>query len=446
MDRDFDIIIVGGGITGASILFTLSRFSKAKRILLIEKYNSYAQINSNSRNNAQTLHFGDIETNYTIDKARKVKQSAEVLLKYINSLPRKRKDDIMRICQKMVLAVGEEEIGSLEKTFSKEMHALFPSLKMLTRKEIAMVEPAVVKGRKEDEKISSLYSRTGYMVDFGKLTKSFASDADSARRANKPKAIFGTKVTNVQSRGDSYVLHTNKGEFSARFVIFAAGSYSLYFAKSMGYDKNLSILSVGGNFYYSRNVLRGKVYRVQIGGVPFAAVHADPDITNPNVTRFGPTVTVPPELERYHFDTFRDYFRTFDIDLPTIISLKNIFLSGDTRDIILRNATYDIPIIGKYAFLKKEVQKIVPSLGYSDIRMAGKIGGIRPQLIDKEKRELLLGESKIRGDNIIFNVTPSPGATSCLYNSLGDAKEATDAIGVDFDEHGFKETYCPFDR
>ena len=113
MDRDFDIIIVGGGITGASILFTLSRFSKAKRILLIEKYNSYAQINSNSRNNAQTLHFGDIETNYTIDKARKVKQSAEVLLKYINSLPRKRKDDIMRICQKMVLAVGEEEIGSI---------------------------------------------------------------------------------------------------------------------------------------------------------------------------------------------------------------------------------------------------------------------------------------------------------------------------------------------
>ena len=42
---------------------------------------------SESRNNAQTLHFGDIETNYTIEKARKVKHSAEVLLKYINSLP-----------------------------------------------------------------------------------------------------------------------------------------------------------------------------------------------------------------------------------------------------------------------------------------------------------------------------------------------------------------------
>ena len=339
MDRDFDIIIVGGGITGASILLTLSRFSKAKRILLIEKYNSYAQINSNSRNNAQTLHFGDIETNYTIEKARKVKHSAEVLLKYINSLPKKRKDDIMRICQKMVLAVGEEEIRSLEKTFSKEMHALFPSLKMLTRKEIAMVEPAIVKGRKEEEKIASLYSRTGYMVDFGKLTKSFASDADSARKVNKPKAIFGTKVTSVQSRGDSYLLHTNKGEFSARFVIFAAGSYSLYFAKSMGYDKNLSILSVGGNFYYSKNVLRGKVYRVQIGGVPFAAVHADPDITNPNVTRFGPTVTVPPELERYHFDTFRDYFRNAYLPIRGIsyVALRSIMsLVSPLRNMFLR--------------------------------------------------------------------------------------------------------------
>jgi hypothetical protein len=41
---------------------------------------------------------------------------------------------------------------------------------------------------------------------------------------------------------------------------------------------------------------------VQKGGIPFAAIHGDPDITDPNINRFGPTVTLPLELERRHND------------------------------------------------------------------------------------------------------------------------------------------------
>lgn len=34
--------------------------------------------------NSQTLHFGDIETNYTYDKAQKVKRTADMLKHYLN--------------------------------------------------------------------------------------------------------------------------------------------------------------------------------------------------------------------------------------------------------------------------------------------------------------------------------------------------------------------------
>ena len=36
--------------------------------------------------NSQTLHFGDIETNYTYDKATKVKRTADMMKNYLNNI------------------------------------------------------------------------------------------------------------------------------------------------------------------------------------------------------------------------------------------------------------------------------------------------------------------------------------------------------------------------
>ena len=89
MQDSYDVIIVGGGITGASLLYMLSRYTDAKRILLLEKFDSFAALNSNSINNAQTLHFGDIETNYSLEKSRETKEEAEIVLKYLSMLPKR---------------------------------------------------------------------------------------------------------------------------------------------------------------------------------------------------------------------------------------------------------------------------------------------------------------------------------------------------------------------
>ncbi len=39
---------------------------------------------------------------------------------------------------------------------------------------------------------------------------------------------------------------------------------------------------------------------------------------------------------------------------------------------------------------------------------------MRPQIIDKKNHKLLLGEAKLEEDGVIFNMTPSLGATSSL--------------------------------
>ena len=139
-------------------------------------------------------------------------------------------------------------------------------------------------------------------------------------------------------------------------------------------------------------------------------------------------------LEKRHLDTVIDYMKTFDFDIPTMVSLEKILFNKDIRRIIGNNMGYSVPGIGKYSFLKKEASKIVPSLKFENLRLNGDIGGIRPQMIDENKHALVLGAGKIKHDGVIFNITPSPGASSCLANSLKDMQYITEYLGAEFNK------------
>jgi len=49
-----------------SLLYTTAKFTDSDSLALIEKESEIATINSHHTNNSQTLHFGDIETDYTL--------------------------------------------------------------------------------------------------------------------------------------------------------------------------------------------------------------------------------------------------------------------------------------------------------------------------------------------------------------------------------------------
>lgn len=60
MGKEYDLIIVGGGIIGSALLYTASTYMDIKSVLLLEKYEDVALLNSSSNSNSQTLHWGDI--------------------------------------------------------------------------------------------------------------------------------------------------------------------------------------------------------------------------------------------------------------------------------------------------------------------------------------------------------------------------------------------------
>ena len=113
------MLIVGGGVVGTALLYTLSKYTDIKNIGLIEKYSDFGLVNSASYNNSQTLHFGDIETNYSIEKAKSVKRMADMVMKYLEAeKTTSQGKKLFSKYSKMVLAVGTGQVEGTEKKIS----------------------------------------------------------------------------------------------------------------------------------------------------------------------------------------------------------------------------------------------------------------------------------------------------------------------------------------
>ncbi|HEX7492788.1 MAG TPA: FAD-dependent oxidoreductase [Bacteroidales bacterium] len=434
----YDVLIVGGGVVGTALLYTLSKYTNIRNIGLIEKYADFGLVNSASYNNSQTLHFGDIETNYSIDKARSVKQMADMVMNYLESEKNSASGkELFSKYSKMVLAVGASQVQELKMRYPDFMK-LFPKLKMIEKDEIGRIEPRVLEGRDPEQEILALATEDGYTVDFKKLCHSFV---DNALRKNPSLDIhLNTKLLKISKDEKYYSVLTDKGEFRSTVVIIAAGGHSLMIAKSLGYGKNLALLSMAGSFYTAPKVLNGKVYTMQVPKLPFAAIHGDPEVHNERITRFGPTAKPIFELERHNMSTFSEYWKTFGIGLRPILSLLHIISDRTLFSYIFMNFLYDLPFIGKRLFIR-QVRKIVPSLKLSELRYARGIGGTRPQIVNNTTRKLEMGEAKLSGDKIIFNITPSPGASTCLGNAYSDTFRIIEFLDnkYKFDKEAFEK-------
>ncbi|MCF6243465.1 MAG: FAD-dependent oxidoreductase [Sulfurovum sp.] len=432
INKLFDTAIIGGGVAGASLLFTLSRYTDMKNIILFEKYDELAQLNSNPKANSQTLHVGDIETNYTFDKSIKVKKDSSLVANYIynfNGI-----DDFGFIRDKMILAVGEKEIKQLKERY-EEFLPLYPYLELWDEDFLSEYEPKLMEERKEPIMAIGVRGQIT-TVDYKKLSESFAQQAlDTDKNI---QLHYNEEVTMIVENNDgTFTLHTNNSNFNAKTVVVNAGAYSLLFAQSMGYGEAYAILPIGGSFFFTKEkLLNTKVYTMQNPKLPFAAIHADPDCTQSWNTRFGPTAFALPKLERYHRLHLKDLLRALHLGKAVTKVYMNLFKDKTIRRYIFKNFLEEIPVMGKKIFIR-DARKIIPSLHVKDIKFAEGYGGMRPQIIDRVNKELLMGEAKIEESGIIFNMTPSPGATTSLAIALKDAHTICKYLGVAFDEEKY---------
>jgi len=443
-NKHYDVLIVGGGISGAALFYELAKYTDVKSICMLEKYEALATLNSKGTSNSQTIHIGDIETNYTLEKAKVTKRTAKMVERFC--LQYDLQDKIMFKHQKMAMGVGKQEVEFIRNRY-EEFKELFPYLELWDKEKLRELEPKLVYADKEqtqdrDEEILAMGAHDQYTtVDFGKMAEALAKQGQEASDITTD-IFFNSQVDEIeQLKDNSFKITTTKGDkYTANFVVVNAGAHSLYLAHQMGYGKHMGCLPMAGSFYITGGeFLNGKVYMVQNNKLPFAALHGDPDILADGKTRFGPTALMLPKLERYKSGTYLDFFKTLNFDMSIIKIFWDLLKDRDIGEYVFRNFLFEVPYINKKLFVK-DAKKIVPSLSVDDITYAKGFGGVRPQVLDKDKEKLMLGEASINpGNGIIFNMTPSPGATSCLGNAERDLKIVAKHLNLEFNEKQFLE-------
>ena len=419
-----DVLIVGGGVCGTALLFELARYTDLAKITLAERYDKLAQVNSKATSNSQTIHCGDIETNYSLEKAQKVQYTAEMIGHYANLLTPEQRKHCVFYTSKMVLGVGEKECDFLRKRFEC-FKPHFPAMELLEKEQIAEWEPEVayMEGALRPEPLVAIGIRHGATaVDYEMLAESFVDQARAAVEgtARQIDLRLATPIVGITPQADAFLVDLGGAiptRLLAKHVIVNAGAHSLLMAQAMGFGLEYSCLPVAGSFYFTPDLLRGKVYTVQNDKLPFAAIHGDPDVRAPGQTRFGPTALLLPLLERYRLGSFFEFLRVLRLDWSVISVFWQLFGIADIRNYILRNLLFEVPWLRRRLFLA-DARKIVPGMRLEDLSFAKGYGGIRPQLIDKHARKLMLGEVRIPSmPGLTFNVTPSPGGTCCLGNA-----------------------------
>jgi malate dehydrogenase (quinone) len=443
MSKHYQVLIVGGGITGTALFYELAKYTSVESLGLLEKYEDLSTLNSKGTSNSQTIHIGDIETNYTLEKAKITKQTAKMIERFC--LQYGLEEKILFKHQKMALGVGRKEVEFIEHRYH-EFKELFPYLELWDKERLKELEPKLVYQDKEQtierpEPIVAMGTNTQYTtIDYGQMSKELVKEAKRATDALTDIYLNQQVTRIIEHEGQPFELFTKDGShYTADFVVVDAGAHSLYLAHQMGYGKHMGCLPMAGSFYMTNeHFLNGKVYMVQNNKLPFAALHGDPDMLAGEKTRFGPTALMLPKLERYKGGTYIDFLKTLNFDWHIVKIFWDLLKDSDIRNYVLRNFLFEVPLLNKPLFVK-DARKIVPSLSTDDLTYAKGFGGVRPQVLDKEQEKLMLGEASIdTGRGIIFNMTPSPGATSCLGNAQRDMEKIVAHLGLAYDQEAFE--------
>ncbi len=202
-----DVIIIGGGVCGASVAYALSRYEL--KVLLAEKDNDVA--NGTSKANSAIIHAGyDPEENTLM--ARLNVRGSELCQDLCEKL-----DVSYQRCGALVLAFSEEDNETVRKLKARGEANGVRGLSILSKKEVLEMEPQL------SEKVTSaLYAPTSAIVNPWELTIALAETAV----VNGVEVSLNSEVTAIEKKDGIFRVHFGDRVEECRYVINCAGLYA----------------------------------------------------------------------------------------------------------------------------------------------------------------------------------------------------------------------------
>lgn len=193
-EMNFDVVIIGGGVTGCAIAREISRYDL--HVCVVEREEDVCS--GTSKANSAIIHAGhdaapgSAKAKFNVEGNRLMDQLSKDL------------DFEFKRNGSLILCFAKEDIPALQELYNKGVKNGVPDLRIITGDEARSMEPNLT-----DTVVAALYAPTGGIVcPFG-LTIALAENACD----NGVEFMFNTTVEHLKKEDGGYGLKTNKAIF-----------------------------------------------------------------------------------------------------------------------------------------------------------------------------------------------------------------------------------------
>lgn len=218
-DVDYDIVIVGGGVSGAAIAWTLSHYDL--RIALVDKEADFCF--GVSKANSGIIHAGFHHDLSSLKSRLEIRGNLMFdVLCYQLKFP-------FRRCGIIVAAFSEEELEIVNRLYEQGMENGVPGLELCSHERLRLLEPELSR-----DTVGGLFAPSGGVIEPYIYVFSLIESA----RQNGVDAYTGFEVAGAERGSDKWIVESRDGrKLNGSFVINAAGLYADRISEIFGGEK-----------------------------------------------------------------------------------------------------------------------------------------------------------------------------------------------------------------
>ena len=383
--QQYDYAIIGGGIVGLSVAWTILERQPRARVVVMEKETDWCQ--HQTGRNSGVIHSG-IYYRPGSFKARLCREGNRRLREFCD-----RHGIHHEVCGKVIAATTQSEFPLLHSLYQRGIENGL-SVKRMNGLEIKELEPHV-------NCLAGLHVPATGIVNYTEVCRKLV-ELIAGRGGN---LLLNTEVLAHHANGVSGVLETTQGEFSAGWAISCSGLQSDRVVHLAGSVLESRIIPFRGEYYElkpdRRQLVRNLIYPVPDPQFPFLGVHFTRMIDGG--VHAGPNAVLSLKREGYHRTAFN--FRDF---------METMLYPGFWRMALNHAKTGFTEMhrsFSKKAFVRS-LQKLVPEICENDLIPCA--AGVRAQAVRPDGGfvdDFLM----VRGHRILHVCNaPSPAATASL--------------------------------
>lgn len=388
--RNYDVVVVGGGIVGLSTAMALIKSYPKTRVVVLEKESGIAlhQTGHNSGVIHAGLYYrpGSQKAEFSVNGGKKLRKFCDE-----NDIP-------YDLVGKVVVATSDAEVPALENLYQRGTANGIEGLEIISSSQMAEIEPHAFG-------VKAIWCPATGIVDYSRVADAYASIIQE----HQVELVLGTEVLDIQEQNGIIRVSTPTMDIEANYLINCAGLYADRIAEKMGLHTGLRIIPFRGEYYVLKpersSLVNGLIYPVPNPEFPFLGVHF--------TKRIGGAVEAGPNAV---LAWAREGYKHLDINVGELSA--TLKFGGFWR------------MVGKYwktgmgefhrslsksAFIDA-LRVMMPEVGPSDLVRAG--AGVRAQAVDLQGN--LIDDFRIISSHRSVHVlnAPSPAATASL--SIGE--------------------------